>query len=458
MTQPASIAVQPQARQLAFQALKAVHQGAYADVALHRVLAHQSLGDADRRLIMELVYGATRHLRTLDALIDQFAKKPAHRQPAHVRTLLHLGLYQLRSLDQIPAHAAIHTTVELARYNRLTGLTGFVNGLLRQYARQADRGDPLQLPTDPIQRLGVQYSYPDWMVAVWQAQLGLSETEELCHTLNQPPAITLRINPLQTDLATVQAQLQGAGVQTHPVPPLPQALEIEGNPGPIHRLPGFETGDWTVQDASAQLVSHLLEPQPTSIVVDLCAAPGGKTTHLAELMQNQGTIWACDRTASRLRKLRQNLQRLHLTNVQLWTGDSRELPAQIPPADAILVDAPCSGLGTLHRHADARWRQTPATVQELTVLQAELLAASAQRVKPGGLIVYATCTLHPAENETLIQQFLAQHPQWSLEPPPPHDITAPFTLEQGWLKIWPHQRAMDGFFMARLRSQTGALL
>ena len=451
LTKLSAILIKDQGRQLAFWALKAVHQGTYADVALHRVLK-SSLAEVDRRLITELVYGATRQQRTLDVLINQLAQKPADRQPPDLRTLLHLGLYQLRYLDHIPTHAAIHTTVELAKHNRMAGLTGFVNGFLRQYGRLAEQGDPLDLPTDSIPRLGVQYSYPDWIVQVWQAQLGFTETEELCHVLNQPPAITLRINPLQTDLDTVQTQLAAVGVVTHPVPPLPQALEIEGNPGPIHQLPGFEQGDWMVQDASAQLVSHWVNPQPGSVVIDLCAAPGGKTTHMAELMQDQGEIWACDRTPSRLRKLQQNVQRSHLQSVKLWTGDSRNLPAHLPLADYLLVDAPCSGLGTLHRHADARWQQTPDKVKVLAQLQTELLTAGAQQVKPGGLLVYATCTLHPTENEAIIAQFLDQHPNW-LPELASNAIATAFASTEGWVKIWPHQRGMDGFFMAALRQQ-----
>lgn len=442
---------QHSSRQLAFWALKAVHEGTYADIALNRVLRHPT-SDVERRLATELLYGCTRRQRTLDALIDQFAKKPAHQQPPDLRTLLHLGLYQLRYLEQIPVSAAVNTTVELAKQNRLSGLSGFVNGLLRKYARQTD--DPLALPTDPVQRLGVQHSYPDWIIEVWLSQLGESETELLCLYLNQPPALDIRINPLKTTRAQVQEQMETAGIAVETVAHLPQALRIQDNAGPIPQMPGFTEGLWTVQDASAQLVSHVLDPQPNSVVVDICAAPGGKTTHIAELMQGDGEIWACDRTASRLRKLQQNLTRLDIHNVQQWTGDSRSLPEQVPPADHLLIDAPCSGLGTLHRHADARWQQTPQTVRELNQLQSELLEASAQRVKPGGTLVYATCTLHPDENERIIKTFLKQHPDWIVEPP---NITAAHTTwhqPAGWLKIWPHQQAMDGFFITKIKQNT----
>ncbi len=442
----------PNSRQPAFLALKAIQRGAYANVALNRVLK-APLVESDRRLVTELVYGCTRQARSLDALIDQLAKKPAAQQPPDLRTILHLGLYQLRYLQQIPVAAAVNTTVELVKLNQMSGLAGFVNGLLRRYARLQDLGDPLKLPKAPDKRLGILHSYPDWIIDVWLNQLGEAETEQLCIYLNYPPALDLRVNPQRSDLETVQAQLQSVGVLSEPLSPLPQALRVQGNTGPIQELPGFEQGWWTVQDASAQLVSHLLDPQPGSIVIDLCAAPGGKATHLAELMQGQGMVWACDRNASRLRKLKQTLNRLHLNNVKTWTGDSRQGSLPLPLADYVLIDAPCSGLGTLHRHADARWRQTPAKVQELAALQTELLDTGTKVLKPGGILVYATCTLHPRENEAVVHQFLAEHSNWQLCPPSPHSIAAPFTDPAGWVKIWPHQKAMDGFFMARFQHQ-----
>jgi 16S rRNA (cytosine967-C5)-methyltransferase len=184
-------------------------------------------------------------------------------------------------------------------------------------------------------------------------------------------------------------------------------------------------------------------------VIDACAAPGGKTTHLAELMQDRGKIWACDRAASRLKKVQQNASRLHLQAIETLAADSRDLPQFMGQADRVLLDAPCSGLGTLHRHADARWRQTPETVNELIHLQAELLRQAATWVKPDGVLVYATCTLHPQENEAVVRAFLESHTEWQLQTP--DQSLAEFTSPEGWLKVLPHQQQMDGFFMARLR-------
>ena len=443
-------------RQLAFLALREIHKGAYADVALDRVLQKASLSDNDRRLLTELVYGSVRRQRTLDALIDQLATKKTYKQPAYLRTILHLGLYQLRYQDKIPTSAAVNTTVALAKDNGFGGLSGFVNGLLRQYARLSEQeNDPLQLPEEPLKRLGILHSFPDWIVEVWLEQFGLAQTEQLCEWMNQTPTIDIRVNLLKSDLEQVEAAFKSSGVSCQPLVDIPQALRLIGSTGPIQKLPGFKQGWWTVQDASAQLVSHLLDPQPGEVIVDACAAPGGKTTHIAELMGDKGKIWACDRTASRLRKLQENAHRLDLKSIEMIAADSRNLPQLQPQlqnsADRVLLDVPCSGLGTLHRHADARWRQTPSSVEELSQLQQELLSHVATLVRDGGVLVYATCTLHPHENENTIKAFLAENPSWKIEYSRLEMLGTRYNTSQGYLKVLPHQKNMDGFFMTRLR-------
>ena len=439
-------------RQSAFIALSAVHKGAYADVALERVLSKNDLSPSDRRLATELVYGSVRQMRSLDTLIDQLASKKADKQPPLLRSILHLGLYQLRYLSHIPPSAAVNTTVELAKKNGLSGLTGFVNGVLRQYLRINDTGiDPLKLPENPTEQLGILHSYPDWIIEVWLKQFGFTATEQLCQWLNQSPKLDLRVNPLLSSMEKVETALQSAGLDVSRVPHVPQALRINGSTGAIQNLPGFNDGWWTVQDSSAQLVSHLLDPQAGEIVIDACAAPGGKTTHIAELMGDTGTIWACDRTASRLRKLQQNIKRLQLKSIRVQVGDSRQLESFIDKCDRLLLDVPCSGLGTLNRHADARWRQTPESIQELSLLQSELISQAALFVKPGGVIVYATCTLHPQENEGIIETFLAQNPNWQIEQPVTDSPCFTFAKSAGWIKVLPYQDSMDGFFMVRLR-------
>lgn len=437
------------ARRLAFDALKEIYRGGFADVVLHRLLSRWQLSAVDRALATELVYGTVRRQRTLDALIDQLGKKSAHQQPTDLRIILHLGLYQLRFLTQVPDSAAVNTSVELTKAVGKTKLAGVVNGILRQYLRQSQTGDPLHLSSDRAQALAIRHSYPDWIVELWQEQLG-EEAETLCQWFNQPPAIDLRINCRRTTLVAMEQALAEAGVATQRSPYLPQALRLTQHVGSIQQLPGYAEGWWTVQDASAQLVSYLVNPQPHEIVIDACAAPGGKSTHLAELMQDIGQIWACDRTPSRLKKVQQNAQRLQLHNIQTVAGDSTTMTQFEGQGDRVLVDAPCSGLGTLHRHADARWRQTPESVADLAALQTQLLTHAATWVNPSGMLIYATCTLHPAENESVIQQFLATHPDWQILPPQADEPTASFATAAGWVKVWPHRHNMDGFFMARL--------
>ncbi|MEC4895039.1 MAG: 16S rRNA (cytosine(967)-C(5))-methyltransferase [Oscillatoria sp. PMC 1051.18] len=442
-------------RQLAFVALRDIYlRGAYSEIALNRVLAKSNLSAADRGLLTELVYGVVRRQRSLDAIIDQLGKKKANQQPPDLRIILHIGLYQLRYLAQIPDSAAVNTTVELAKENKFSRLAGVVNGLLRQYLRLAAHGkDPLTLPEAIAPRLGILYSFPDWIVENWLAQWGFAETEQLCAWFNQPPTIDLRVNILRTSLEEVSSALIAAGINVASVPNLPQALRITGGAGKIQDLPGFQEGWWTIQDSSAQLVSYLLDPQPEDVVIDACAAPGGKTTHIAELMADRGTIWACDAGAKRLAKVAENAQRLQLQSLRCKTGDSRDFPEFINSADRVLVDAPCSGLGTLHRRSDLRWRQTPSKIQELAKLQGELLDSAASWVKPEGILVYATCTLNKLENEVAIASFCDRHPDWKIDLPVANSPVVSFATDSGWIKILPHQQQMDGFFMVKLKRQ-----
>lgn len=440
------------ARPLALVILREIERrGTFTDIAIDRGLKSTDLSGSDRALVTELVYGIVRRKRTLDTLIDQLGKKASHQQPPDLRLILYIGLYQLRYLSQIPPSAAVNTAVNLAKENSLQRLSGVVNGILRQYIRLAqENNDPLILPDDPISRLGVLYSFPDFMIKLWLEQWGLETTEELCNWFNQPPVLDIRINPLKTTLEEVKTTLSQGNLTLMPLE-IPQGLRLQGKTGAIQDLPGFKEGWWTVQDSSAQLVSHLLDPQPSEVIIDACAAPGGKTTHIAELMGDQGTIWACDRYASRLKKLSANKERLQLNSIKIVTGDSRQLDQFQGIADRVLVDAPCSGLGTLHRHPDIRWRQTPEKIEELAILQKELLETTANWVKPQGILVYATCTLTYQENEGVIEHFLASHPHWKIDVPSPDSPAAKWMTASGAIKILPHQQDMDGFFMVKLK-------
>ncbi|NJN73048.1 MAG: 16S rRNA (cytosine(967)-C(5))-methyltransferase [Limnothrix sp. RL_2_0] len=441
------------ARQLAFIALRQImYHNAYTDVALDRALHKSGLKGSDRALVAELVYGTVRRQKTLDAIIDQLGNKPIDQQPPDLRTLLQLGLYQIRYLDSIPASAAVNTSVEIAKENKLGQLAGVVNGCLRQYLRSQEKeGDPLVLPTENPARLALQYSFPEWLIATWIGQFGAAETEALCTWFNQPSQLDIRVNTLRTSVEQVQKVLTDAGLNVAAIANLPTGLRLLEKRGMIQDLPGYKEGWWTIQDASAQLVTHLLDPQPGEVIIDACAAPGGKTTHIAEKMEDRGTIWASDKYKARINKIEQNVSRLDISMVRTLIGDSREYPQFRQMADRVLLDVPCSGLGTLHKRPDIRWQQTPQKIAELTQLQGELIAAGSKWVKPGGHMVYATCTINPAENWAIAEKFLADHPNWKIAKPAEDSPAFPYATEEGWVQVLPHKHNMDGFFMVKLQ-------
>ena len=443
----------PNSRTLAFLALKSIYQKkAYTDVALNRVIKSvgktEEITQTERNFACELVYGILRRQRTLDALIDLLGKKKALQQPPDLRIILHLGLYQLRYLDRIPASAAVNTSVELAKQNGLARLAGVVNGLLRKYLRQAELADPLKLPQEPISKLGILHSFPDWITKIWLEQLPIEQVDRLLAWFNCSPQLDLRVNMLKTSVEEVEKAFKANNIVVSRIPNVPQGLRLE-NAGAVTNLPGYKQGWWVIQDGSAQLVSHLLDPQPGETVIDACAAPGGKTTHIAELMQDTGRIIACDRAAKRLNKVRENAARLQLKSIKIQVEDSRNVAEFVGIADRVLLDAPCSGLGTLHKRPDIRWRKTPESIGELLPLQRELLKQAASWVKPKGILVYATCTLNLSENEKIVESFLEDNTNWSIQFPT-NKIAKDLLMPKGWVKVYPHLQDMDGFFMVKL--------
>jgi 16S rRNA (cytosine967-C5)-methyltransferase len=433
------------ARRCAWLVLQAVAAGAYADGALERELGRAPLPPADRALATELAYGAIRQRRLLDAWLDQLGKLPAERQPPKLRWLLHLGLYQLLHSDRIPPSAAVNTTVELAKADGLARLAPVVNGLLRAFLRARDSGQALPATVaaaaDPATALALRHSLPDWLAQEVLHWRGPAQAEAFGQACNTPPGLDLRVNCRNTTREAVQAALAQLGVEAAPIPGVPQGLTLTGRSGDLRQLPGYDAGHWCVQDRTAQRIAPLLDPQPGHRILDACAAPGGKSTHLAELLNDQGFVLALDRAEARLRRVERNAERLGLQCIRTACGDAATLGERQPELlghfDRILLDAPCSGLGTLARHADARWRIEPTAIEALVLLQRQLLQGLWPLLKPGGRLVYATCTVHPRENAELVEAFCAQQ----------RDAM----LVQQW-QSWPGELdgGGDGFFAAVL--------
>jgi 16S rRNA (cytosine967-C5)-methyltransferase len=432
--------------------LEAVAAGAFADNALERELAKTNLAPLDRGLATELAYGAIRQRFLLDAWIDAHGRLKANRQPPRLRWLLHVGLYQLLFSSRVPASAAVNTSVQLAKEAGFAQLAPVVNGLLRAVARahnphgaEADTPQPLlpwqglALPDAAAASLALRHSLPPWLATQLLQWCRPEEAEAFGHSSNTPPALDLRINRRRSSRAEVLAAFGAAGLTARALDDQEWGLCLAAASGDLRGLPGFKEGHWCVQDRTAQAIAPLLAPLPGQRVLDACAAPGGKSTQLAELMDDQGEIWAVDRSEARLKKVVANAERLGMVSLQVLAADAADL-LEIRPQwrgyfDRILVDAPCSGLGTLARHADARWRIQPDTIAELASQQQRLLERLAPLLQPTGRLVYATCTVHPQENGDVVAAFLACQPSWQL------------IHQQQW---WPSAQAGDGFYAAVL--------
>ncbi len=406
-------------RKAAWEVLKAVAAGAYADAALDRVIRKYPLSDVDRSLVMELAYGAIRQRHFLDCWLDRFGKVPAKKQPPSLRWLLHVGLYQLLLMERIPSAAAVDTTVELAKTSDLSRLAAVVNGVLRTVLRAKDAGIEIPLPLDPAARLAQVHSFPLWLAKDLISWRGTERAENIAKASNRVPLCDLRVNRLRTNTKSLKQRFDSVGIQSIYIPGCPDGLQVTRGGGDLREWPGYKEGHWSVQDRAAQWVAPLLAPIAGERVLDACSAPGGKTTHLVELMGNKGDLWAIDRSKDRLKLVSANALRLGCNCLNLLEADSSSL-LEIKPKwkrffQRILLDAPCSGLGTLARHPDARWRMLPEQVDELVALQSKLLEGLLPLLCHGGRIVYSTCTIHPYENENQIAKLLARHPELILK-------------------------------------------
>ncbi len=421
-------------REIALRVVQRAADGAFVEDRLEAALAQSSLSAADRHLCQELAYGIVRWQATLDWLIAR--KTEARPQKPTLQNLLRLGLYQIFWLERIPEHAAVHETVELARQLGFNTQAGFVNAVLRGYLREFDVTQRL-LAELKVQQPHVGYSHPEWLVARWQARWGADRAAELMDWNNTPPKTFARVNTLKADPGKLLAQWRDEDVEYDFVRKdwLEENLvfELKSHP-PLSRLPSFEQGLFYVQDPSTLLAVRELNPQPGESVLDLCAAPGGKLTYIAQLMRNQNRVLAHDTALERRKLIEQNCARLGVTCVKtVLPSILNSQPSTF--FDRILIDAPCSNTGVMRRRVDLRWRIREVEIGRLRATQRELLRQAATLLKPGGTLVYSTCSLEPEENSEVVDEFLADHPDYSLDQ----------TRE-----LLPFVEGVDGTFVARL--------
>lgn len=448
----ADVAIAP-ARSCAFAVLRrAFEHGAYAEKALQAESTR--LDRRDRALAMRLSYGAIQRKGTLDHLIGQLAERPVGRLDPPVQAALRLGLYELLYLSGSPDRAVVADGVELAKRNGRGG-HGLVNAVLRRAAREGQAALLGSLSDGTPAEAAVMHSHPEWIVRLWWERLGAEDTRALLACDNEPGEVALRANTLVTDAGTLASDLAGASVSTRRDELLPEALVLEGALD-IHDSPLWSGGAFIAQSRAAMLVSRVLAPSPEQRVLDLCAAPGGKATHLAALMQGSGSVLAVERNRARAGELERTALRMRASNLRVELADAELARPEGAGFDSVLVDPPCSGLGTLQARPDLRWRVSPERAREMSSIQRRILDAGAQALRPGGVLVYSTCTISTIENEHVIASFLESHADFSLDDLAPElpafadDGSSEFGLP-GTVLTLPHRDRTAGFFIARLR-------
>ena len=354
-----------------------VSSGIYSDHALEKVLKNYHFSSLDIALITELTFGCIRYRKFLDLWMDHISKISHLKQPPKLRWLLHVGLYQLLKMDKIPFSAAISSTVEVAKKTDLKGLAKTVNAILRNTVRSIENENLPIIPSDELERLSYLESLPSWLVSEIVNWVGIKEAKNIAKAFNKKPLIDLRINTLKTDSGKILKALNVSNIKVEPINQLNNGVTLKSNPRSIKNLPGYKEGLWVVQDRSSQWVAPLLSPMKGEKILDACSAPGCKTTHLAELTNDDAEILAVDRSEKRLKMLKSNLERLDIKSVKTFNADSTKLieikPNLLNYFDKILIDAPCSGIGTFARNPDSRWSLSMDKINELILLQERLL-------------------------------------------------------------------------------------
>lgn len=437
-------------RKLALEALiKIDSEGAYANLALNAAFKRKALPERDRAFVTALVQGVTRHRQTIDREISKLSKKPLEKMPVSLRNILRLAFFQLQFIPDIPASAVINTACNLAKKTGHVGQVAFANGILRNFAKQEKTNSP------------TEGNVPEWLVEKWQKHWGSQETEKLVAYTTEIPQLTLRTCKMSITPEGLIEILRGKGIVCRQGELVPACIIVEDRgsiKGPISKLPGYNEGLFCVQDEAASFVGLVVEPKAGEVILDLCAAPGGKSVHMAEMMENKGRVIASDSHGNRLKLLKETRNRLGLTNIEIQTADGSELKLN-ERIDRILIDAPCSGTGVMNRRSDlALHRQAPDMVA-LTNLQKKLMQNAATLLKPGGILVYSTCSIEPEENEELIKWFLKEHKDFE-----PEDLSRfihpdllkkwhadkDLSLDSGMLQLLPSRHGLSGFFIARL--------
>lgn len=436
------------ARKTSFQVLAQAEKRGRINDVLHEALDSAPLSSQERRFVTELVLGATRMQGRLDAdLAACYRGRYAHMEKG-VKQLLRLGAYQLRYMDSVPPHAALSTTVELARAVNLTRAAGLINGVLRELSRQAQAPEPSAEAS--VEELAAAFSHPDWLVVRWLERWGQERTVALMEWNNRPPTVWFRPRQDETSRTRLADLATEKGISLQPHPILPDYLTATPSPAPLLDPEVLNEGLFIIQDPSSGAVVEAVDPRPGEVIIDLCAGPGGKTAALADSVGPEGRILAYEINHRRVDQVNSTLNRLGLENVDLYPGDATT--QQLPKADKILIDAPCTGTGVMARRADLRWRRQPEHLAEMTTLQMSLLEHAARHLQPGGTLTYVTCSLEAEENWDLVRAFQQDHPEFYVVPMP-GGVPREWMDRDGALNTFPPDHQVDGLFAVPLHGR-----
>lgn len=442
------------ARSLAFEILTTFDKNAEAtlDSVMDRITGKLELDRREMALANALVYGVLRHRGRLDYTIDHFASKGIAKIDKKLLAILRIALFQLRFMDRIPESAAVNTAVELAKVHASEKSGGFVNALLRNCLREPEQ--PSLEDLAPEKKLAVETSMPQWLVEKWIDRMGVEETAALCHASNEIAPITVRTNTLK---ATREALMEAISPQVEtlaPTPISPIGLSFTAPKTAIFEMDAFKEGLFQAQDEAAQLIALMVNPKPSQRVLDVCAGVGGKSGHLAQVMENEGELVSMDVEDYKLQSLAREMKRLGITNITTHACDlTRESPEIIGDGfDAVLVDAPCSGLGVIRRNPDTKWKYFKRNATRHAKKQKSILSAAARCVRPGGTLVYAVCSMEPEENGAVVEAFLEKHTDFRMMKPfdATPDGAEALISHEGYVATLPHKHGMDGFFAARM--------
>jgi 16S rRNA (cytosine967-C5)-methyltransferase len=432
---------------------KQAHKFITADTCLEDIFRQNpKLNQRDRAFLVHLVQGVLRWQRRLDWIIEQSSDFPIKKITSPVLNILRLALYQIYYMDRVPESAAVNEAVNQAKKSGARYIVSYVNGILRNICKKKDDVDFPDPDANLVLYLSVFYAYPEWLVDKWLNEWGRDFTEELLWAENRVPSLTIRVNRLRLGRTALIKQLEEEGVRGRQTYFSPDGILLEDFKGRIDELASFRKGLFQVQDEAAQITSHILNPRPGQVILDVCAGLGGKSSHLAELMADKGQVLALDINLQRLVSLVKNSKRLSIKGIQPFVADaSGSLSSHLRSKfDGIVVDAPCSGLGVLSRHPDGKWHRTEGDIRRLAVVQEMILNEAAFLLKTGGKMLYVTCTISREENEEVVQRCLAKNRDLRLEnikdhaPEWGHDLVD----KEGFLRTFPHEHHMDGFFSA----------